>query len=89
METDELTCRELVELVTGYLEGSLLADDRMRFDQHLVDCPYCQNYLEQMRQVISLLGQITETSIDPVAEDELLRCFRDWKHPMHDGQDLA
>jgi hypothetical protein len=79
-ETDELTCRELVELVTGYLEDSLPADDRVRFDQHLVDCPYCQTYLEQMRQAISLLGKITETSIDPAAEGNLLRCFRDWKH---------
>ena len=79
METDELTCRELVELVTEYLEGSLLADERLRFEQHLENCPYCQSYLEQMRQVISLLGQITETSLDPDAENELLRCFRDWK----------
>jgi anti-sigma factor RsiW len=79
METDELTCRELVELVTGYLDGSLQSDDRVRFERHLVDCPYCQAYLEQMRQVISLLGQITETSLDPDAENELLRCFRDWK----------
>ena len=79
METDELTCRELVELVTEYLEGSLLADDRLRFEQHLENCPYCQTYLEQMRQVISLLGQIPESSIDPTAEDELLKCFGDWK----------
>ena len=79
METAELTCRELVELVTGYLEGTLPAVDQARFEAHLADCPYCRTYLEQMHQTIRLLGRLTEEGIAPDAKEELLRRFRDWK----------
>jgi anti-sigma factor RsiW len=37
----ELVCKEIVELVTEYLGGTLAAQDRVRFDQHLATCPPC------------------------------------------------
>lgn len=79
MGSTELTCRELVELVTEYLEESLPPSERLRFESHLQDCPYCRTYLEQMRQTILLLGRIPEETIDSTMEDELLRRFHDWK----------
>jgi anti-sigma factor RsiW len=78
-ENAEMTCRELVELVTAWLDGDLPADDRARFDAHLADCPYCRVYLEQMRQTARLLGRLSEDSIDPAARDTLLARFRDWR----------
>jgi anti-sigma factor RsiW len=74
----EMPCRELVELVTDYLEGRLHADDRARFEAHLADCPYCETYLDQMRQTIRVLGQLPEESLSPEARDALLAAFRDW-----------
>lgn len=74
----EMTCRELVELVTAWLDGALPSADRVRFDAHLVDCPYCRVYLEQMRRSVGLLGRLSEDTIDPVARDELLQRFHDW-----------
>lgn len=79
MHTSELTCRELVELVTEYLEGTLPDAVRARFDAHLAECPYCQTYLEQMRQTITVLGRLNEDTIDPDVREELLRRFRAWK----------
>jgi anti-sigma factor RsiW len=79
MPTAELTCRELVELVTAYLDDVLPASDRARFETHLADCPYCGTYLEQMRQTIRLLGQLPEERIAPDAKEDLLRRFRTWK----------
>ncbi len=79
METTELTCRELVELVTEYLEGTLPAPERARFEAHLADCPYCQTYLDQLRQTIAVLGRLSEDTIDPDAKAELLSRFRAWK----------
>lgn len=76
---DEMTCRELVELVTAWLDGALPAVERSRFDAHLVDCPYCRVYLEQMRQTARLLGGLSEDTIDPAARDALLARFRDWR----------
>ncbi len=76
---DEMTCRELVELVTAWLDDALPEEERSRFDDHLVGCPYCRFYLEQMRQTARMLGALSEDSIDPVARDTLLARFRDWR----------
>lgn len=79
MIQDDLTCQELVELVTDYLEGRLSSEERARFEAHLADCPYCGIYLEQIRQLIRALGRLTEDTIPTSARDELLQVFRDWK----------
>lgn len=76
---DEMTCRELVEVVTAYLEGTLPADDRGRFDAHLEDCPYCVQYVEQMRQTIEVLGELSAESLSPQTQRELLEAFRSWR----------
>ena len=78
-EPDEMTCRELVEVITDYLEGTLPADDRRRFEEHIGECPYCVNYLEQMRLTIATLGELREESISPETRDELLEAFRGWR----------
>jgi predicted anti-sigma-YlaC factor YlaD len=75
----DLTCQELVELVTDYLEGALPSADRVRFDEHLTGCAGCQAYLKQMRDTISTLGCITEESLEPATRDQLLDLFRNWK----------
>ena len=54
----ELACQEVVELVTSYLEDALSAEDRERFEEHLVFCDGCDNYLEQMRQTARLSGRV-------------------------------
>jgi anti-sigma factor RsiW len=77
-EPQQLTCRELVELVTDYLEGALPPSDRSRFDEHLTTCPYCRIYLDQIRQTILVLGHLPEDGIPPEALDELLARFRGW-----------
>ena len=76
---DDLSCKELVELVTEYLEGTLPPSERVQFDEHLTLCPGCRTYLEQMRQTIRSLGKLSEETLAPRAREELLRAFRDWK----------
>ena len=77
--SDEMGCRELVELVTDYLEGTLPAADRARFEAHLATCRGCRAYLAQMRQTVTALGRLTEQDVAPEAEAELVRAFRGWK----------
>lgn len=74
----ELTCREIVELVTAYLEDALDAADRERFEEHLVFCDGCGNYLEQMRETMRLTGRVTE-EIPAELEARLLEAFRGWR----------
>jgi predicted anti-sigma-YlaC factor YlaD len=76
---EQMTCKELVELVTDYLEGRLPEEIRMRMDEHLVGCNGCTNYLEQMRQSIHLTGQLREENLTPQQRDDLLMLFRGWK----------
>lgn len=74
-----MTCKELVELVTEYLEGSLPAEDLARFEEHVVSCPPCHVHLRQMRQTIETVGRIPEESLSSDAEHDLLEAFRSWK----------
>ncbi len=75
----ELTCRELVELVTDYLEGSLTPAEATRFELHLDHCDGCLVYLDQLRHTIALTGRITEASIAEPAREALLEVFRFWR----------
>jgi anti-sigma factor RsiW len=79
MTTNELTCQELVELVTDYVEGALSPAERERFEQHLASCSGCRNYLDQMQQTIWALGEHADECIAPDARNVLLDLFRDWK----------
>lgn len=74
----EMPCRELVELITDYLEDRLSPDDRARFEAHLAACEACQLYLEQFRQTIRALGRLPEESLSAEARGALLAAFRDW-----------
>ncbi len=75
----EMSCRELVQVINDYLEGVLPPADRQRFDEHLAICPGCQTYLDQMRQTIRTVGRLPEESIPSEAREVLLQAFRDWK----------
>ena len=74
----EMPCRELVEVVTDYLENRLSPADRIRFEAHLAQCEACRLYLEQFRQTIRALGRLPEESLSPEARTALLAAFRGW-----------
>ena len=75
----ELACREIVELVTAYLEDALSPADRDRFEEHLVFCDGCERYLEQMRLTIEATGRIRPEDLPPALEERLLEAFRGWR----------
>ena len=75
---DEMSCQELVELVTDYLEDALSETEQVRFEEHLGTCPHCGNHIEQMTVTIGALGRLRADQLDGDARDELLTAFRDW-----------
>jgi anti-sigma factor RsiW len=83
--TDELTCAELVELVTDYLEGALPPGEQERFEEHLISCEGCANHLDQMRSTIAVLGRLADDDLEPELLEDLLRAFRGWKHGASPG----
>ncbi len=76
---DDLSCKELVELVTDYLEDELAQSTRARFEMHLSYCLWCRDYLDQMRATMKLAGRLPEEALPPGSKEALLRAFRGWK----------
>jgi anti-sigma factor RsiW len=77
---DALTCSELFKLVTDYLDGSLGAADRERFDSHLADCIDCSSHLDQVRHTVAAAGRLRASDLSPDLRNRLLVAFRDWRH---------
>ena len=79
MNAQPITCQELVELVTEYLEGTLAPETRQAFEAHLAVCPGCVTYVEQMRETVRITGTLSDEQLDPGVRDGLLAAFRDFK----------
>jgi anti-sigma factor RsiW len=79
IDTEALSCQELVELVTDYLEGALSPADLRRFEEHISVCDGCTEYIRQFRETIRVVGAMTPDDLSPEAEAELLAVFRSWK----------
>jgi anti-sigma factor RsiW len=75
----ELTCRELTELITDYLEERLPPSDRLRFEQHLSICDGCVTYIDQMRATMKALRVRPRVEIPQSVESKMLQAFRSWK----------
>jgi anti-sigma factor RsiW len=75
----EMTCQEVVELVTEYFDGALHPAELRRFEEHLADCPYCEIYLGQMRATIAAAGRLAPETLSPAVSEALLDAFHDWK----------
>lgn len=80
-----LTCRELVELVTDYLEGALAPPDRKRFEAHLDACGGCGDYLDQIRRTISALGRPDYHALTADERAGLRRLFQQALGPADEG----
>ncbi len=79
-DAEQLSCRELVELVTDYLEGALALEERERFERHVhaENCSGCAEYLRQMRTTVELTGRLRPADLSREPEEALRRAFRDW-----------
>ena len=77
--TRTLTCQELTEVLTDYLEGVMAPEERARFDAHLALCEGCVHYVTQMRQTIAATHELRREDVEATAPDDLLAAFRAWK----------
>ena len=77
--SDEIVCRELVHLVTPYLEDSLPPEERELVDQHLAGCDGCEAYVQQMRLTIRAIGHVSEDAITSKTREDVLAIFRSWR----------
>jgi hypothetical protein len=73
------SCRDIVEVVTEYLEGGLTPPDRLAFERHVAICPPCRGYLSQMRTLPRVAGRLNDGELSPGVRDGVLDAFADWK----------
>jgi anti-sigma factor RsiW len=76
---EHISCQEVVELVSDYLEGSLAAAETSVFEQHLNFCEGCVWYVDQLRTTVQTVGRIREEEMPAETRDRLLAAFRDWR----------
>ena len=74
-----MSCQELTELVTDYLERRLSLGQWFRFQVHLGACSDCRAYLRQMKTTIRLTGRLPEAPLPSSVERELLAHFRTFR----------
>lgn len=82
----ELSCQQVVELVTDYLEDTMRRSERRRFEAHLRACRNCSAYLRQMQATIRALGTVTPDDLSPAAREELTDLFRHWRSEGEQGE---
>lgn len=75
----EMTCRELVEALTDYLEGAMPSADRERLEAHLAGCEGCTNALTQFRETIRVSGHLTEDDVADPERASIRELFRQWR----------
>jgi anti-sigma factor RsiW len=76
-----ITCQEVVELVTGYLDGALPDEEASLFEQHLNFCDGCVWYVDQLRATVAAAARLSEEDVPADTREQLLTAFRDWRRP--------
>ena len=75
----QLVCRDAVELVSDYVEGTLSRRDRKRFEKHLAKCDACVAYLDQIRATIAASGRIGPEDLPSDVVEKLVELFRHYR----------
>ena len=76
-----LTCREVLGLLTEYLDGALPPLDRARVAAHLQGCEACARYLEQFATTIEATAALRDEAVPVDVRESLLAAFRTWRRP--------
>lgn len=82
---DGLTCAEMVEQITDYLEGVLPPDQIAKFRAHLISCDGCEAYLEQVHTMLRSLRGTPDEVLSPEVESAIIGAFQRWSLGKADG----
>ena len=74
-----ITCQQLTELVSPYLEDTLDPAERERLEAHLAACAHCVMHVEQLRATIVICGHVETETLTPGAREDLAAAFRAWR----------
>ena len=74
-----LSCKQITELITDYLEGRMGFGERMRFQVHVGMCKHCRAYLRQMKATVAAVGQLPDEPMPDDVRDEMRKRFANWQ----------
>ncbi len=74
---EHVSCQEVVEVLTEYLDAALTAEEAALVEQHLNFCPGCVWYLDQLRATVAAVGRIEPEAVPAAMQSRLLAAFRD------------
>jgi anti-sigma factor RsiW len=78
-----ITCRQVVALVTDYLDGRLPRGEHDLFEAHLAECEDCTEHVRQIRTTVALTGQVRDDDLEPAAREDLMNLYRRWRADSH------
>lgn len=67
--------RDVVELVTSYLDETMNPEERATFERHLETCDRCVGYLDQVRRAIALTGRPPAETLSREFQQHLIEAF--------------
>jgi anti-sigma factor RsiW len=68
-EVAGLWCHEVLEQLSDYLDGDLLADRRAQVDAHLAGCDVCERFGGEVSQTVTALKQGVGEATEETASD--------------------
>ena len=79
MREHHVTCQEIVELATEYLEHALDSEAAEVFEEHINFCDGCEAYLGQLRTTIATIGSVAPEEPPAATQQRLLSAFKEWR----------
>ena len=77
--TEEIRCRDFVDLVTDLIEGQLEQARRLSAQAHAGDCPHCAEYLAQIHLTITGLRAMAAAEDFPRTREQAVAAFHELK----------
>jgi len=78
MTTDPIVCRDVVELVSDYLDFELTWAVHVAVAAHVRDCVGCATFVVQVRTTVGALGTLSPPWLDRTLRDRPEAEFRTW-----------
>ena len=78
IDPNDPACRDVVEVLSDYLDGALDDDTKRVVETHLASCEGCDRALAQLRETVRVTGMLSEEQLTEEQKTTLLEAFRGW-----------
>ncbi len=80
-----MTCREIEERLSAYLDDALPAEERRKVEEHLASCRSCARALADLRKTVGLVRELEEVEPPPWLRQKIMTRVREEAAPKKKG----